>query len=451
MGYTKMRLFPLLYVLGNINARHEAGHVDKTVFIKATDQQMQEAKRSDLRDSLRKRKKKGRVVGGTDVNSPSEFPFYVSLFYSKEGYPFCGGTILDAYTILTAAHCANPKFIKAGSVDRAGQNGIFREVLKCQNHPQTSSLSQGCWTMDYQICRLKQPIPLDNYKTKPAQLGSRSEFDQFVKRRSGFSDMCEAIGYGRAGKGGTKTYKTKPHNVLSWIKQTTKSLAASAGSSTSSTTTNRQPPSSHKSRTCVNQLAMSGNKIADGTDTDKCVWTKVGLCTAKYPTVPCYKPPAKWPRKYNKLKQERSMAVHFLNEKPCFIEKNSRGEGCCDRKSYYNLLKRLYRAAKIDENAKPCMALATEHQGNKGMKVRKFDMKLFTSFCVLARQMHANKEEVQAGLLRGTHDRTCVMRALDTKNYQPRSISAIYCEFVRLTNLEHFKEKIMPLAQELCV
>ena len=38
------------------------------------------------------------------------------------------------------------------------------------------------------------------------------------------------------------------------------------------------------------------------------------------------------------------------------------------------------------------MALATEHQGNKGMKVRKFDMKLFTSFCVLARQMHANKE-----------------------------------------------------------
>merc|ERR1712106_752043 len=36
-----------------------------------------------------------------------------------------------------------------------------------------------------------------------------------------------------------------PHNVLSWIEQTTKSLAASAGSSTSSTTTNRQPSSSH--------------------------------------------------------------------------------------------------------------------------------------------------------------------------------------------------------------
>merc|ERR1712106_483492 len=121
----------------------------------------------------------------------------------------------------------------------------------------------------------------------------------------------------------------------------------------------------------------------------------------------------------------RTMAVHFLNEKPGFIEKNSRGEGCCNRKSYYKLLKRLYKAAKIDENAEPCMALATEHQ--------------------------ANKEMVQAGLLRGTHDRTCVMRALDTKNYQPRSIPAIYCEFVRLTNLEHFKEKIKPLAQEMCV
>ena len=39
-----------------------------------------------------------------------------------------------------------------------------------------------------------------------------------------------------------------------------------------------------------------------------------------------------------------------------------------------------------------CWALANEHQANKEMKVKRFDKKMFTSFCVLARQMHANKE-----------------------------------------------------------
>ena len=56
------------------------------------------------------------------------------------------------------------------------------------------------------------------------------------------------------------------------------------------------------------------------------------------------------------------------------------------------MLKRLYKAAKVQESAEPCLALATEHQANAEMKVRKFDTKMFTSFCVLARQMHENKE-----------------------------------------------------------
>ena len=51
------------------------------------------------------------------------------------------------------------------------------------------------------------------------------------------------------------------------------------------------------------------------------MWTKIGLCTEAYPTAPCHKPPVKWPRKYNKVKQEKTLAVHFLNEKPDYIEK----------------------------------------------------------------------------------------------------------------------------------
>ena len=99
-------------------------------------------------------------MGGSDVTSPTEFPFYVMLSSGYGGFPWCGGTILDAYTILTAAHCTDPKYIKAGSTNRLGKDGIIKEVASCKLHPSAKSTPQGCWNMDLQVCRLKQPIPL---------------------------------------------------------------------------------------------------------------------------------------------------------------------------------------------------------------------------------------------------------------------------------------------------
>lgn len=43
------------------------------------------------------------IVGGTTA-SAGEFPYIVSLSYS--GSHFCGGVLLNAYTVLTAAHCS---------------------------------------------------------------------------------------------------------------------------------------------------------------------------------------------------------------------------------------------------------------------------------------------------------------------------------------------------------
>ena len=56
------------------------------------------------------------------------------------------------------------------------------------------------------------------------------------------------------------------------------------------------------------------------------------------------------------------------------------------------MLKRIHKGATIQADAEPCLARAREAQEDKEMKVRKFDEKMFTSFCVLARQMHANNE-----------------------------------------------------------
>ena len=61
-----------------------------------------------------------RIVGGDDV--PSMLPWQVSLRQCTSGScHFCGGTILDSKTVLSAAHCT-PKagqYIMAGSEKRS--------------------------------------------------------------------------------------------------------------------------------------------------------------------------------------------------------------------------------------------------------------------------------------------------------------------------------------------
>nr|ACO14916.1 Trypsin-1 [Caligus clemensi] len=44
-----------------------------------------------------------KIVGGEEVE-PNSIPFQIS-FQTKNGYHFCGGSILDDKTVITAAHC----------------------------------------------------------------------------------------------------------------------------------------------------------------------------------------------------------------------------------------------------------------------------------------------------------------------------------------------------------
>ena len=47
------------------------------------------------------RRKRGRVVGGSDVHSITEYPSFVQLRDEEHTEPFCGGTILSPSAILT--------------------------------------------------------------------------------------------------------------------------------------------------------------------------------------------------------------------------------------------------------------------------------------------------------------------------------------------------------------
>lgn len=98
----------------------------------------------------------GAIVNGTEAETT---PWQVLL--RSEGEHFCGGSILDAKTIVTAAHClegetASGLTVRAGVTEANDSTGQDRPVASFTNHPRYAEDELG----DIAIVKLAEPLTL---------------------------------------------------------------------------------------------------------------------------------------------------------------------------------------------------------------------------------------------------------------------------------------------------
>ena len=94
-----------------------------------------------------------RIIGGITAEKPIPWQVQVRKYRNSEVY--CGGTIINRYTILSAAHCPikRNQFIVAGVV---GISNVLqmRQIKKVINHPEYTGLPKN----DICIVKLYQPL-----------------------------------------------------------------------------------------------------------------------------------------------------------------------------------------------------------------------------------------------------------------------------------------------------
>ena len=110
-----------------------------------------------------------KIVGGQRV--PSMIPWQVSLrFRTNVGeIHYCGGTILDEKTILTAAHCATKigEYVLAGHIGLNGKSIFIEKVLKNPYKP----YNEVTLNNDIMILKLSKALTMGD-NVKPACLPS---------------------------------------------------------------------------------------------------------------------------------------------------------------------------------------------------------------------------------------------------------------------------------------
>ncbi|XP_064291995.1 uncharacterized protein LOC135309703 [Plodia interpunctella] len=139
----------------------------------------------------------GKIVGGEEVTI-NEYPYQVYLLIQIGiNYYACGGSIISANYVLTAAHClvgASRVYIRAGSTDSDSGGKMYSTsvyTIHPQYNPQTSDY-------DIAVIKLLRKMTLDGTTTKAVQLPSSDT--QVVPREN-----VIVTGWGATSEGGDTT------------------------------------------------------------------------------------------------------------------------------------------------------------------------------------------------------------------------------------------------------
>ncbi|CAK9805102.1 TRYP7 [Anthophora plagiata] len=102
-----------------------------------------------------------RIVNGVNVN-PGEIPYQVSL--QTRGSHFCGGSVLNANYILTAAHCVvnqnvNTIVVVAGTVNLQSRT-LVRQAVKIIVHEKYNPPNN--WINDIALIKVDKPLVLNS-------------------------------------------------------------------------------------------------------------------------------------------------------------------------------------------------------------------------------------------------------------------------------------------------
>jgi len=136
-----------------------------------------------------------RIVGGEAA--PSMIPWQVAMLSGS--FQFCGGTVLDSCTILTAAHCNinTGHSIRAGSTNKqtGGQVRGISQVISNNDLPYNSNSLNNDWV----IVKLDSPLEL-NDDVQPACLPSADYLPATATEA-----RCFTSGWGTLSSGGSST------------------------------------------------------------------------------------------------------------------------------------------------------------------------------------------------------------------------------------------------------
>merc|ERR1719510_109523 len=137
-----------------------------------------------------------RIVGGEAA--PEMIPWQVAMLSGS--FQFCGGTVLDECTILTAAHCEIKKShsIRAGSTNKKsrGQKRGISQVISNNDLPYNGQTYNNDWV----IVKLDSSLEI-NSNVQPACLPSSTEY----LSTTATEERCFTSGWGTLSSGGSAT------------------------------------------------------------------------------------------------------------------------------------------------------------------------------------------------------------------------------------------------------